>query len=319
MRIEDFERRENEDNKEYFTRVAAMLRELKDAGNDDDFDLAYSVVYKELCPIIKEVIECESRFYHLDDSTTYGYLKKVDDVISKTFHRYNDTEHLKDKTKQYGIRSFIKNTTKYCMRNALASTLCISHDRCRTLLKIRKVREELSQANGLDWDNVSVDMIYAALGGQVKKSEITELLRVEKGFVSLEQAQENGEQLDAMEGIPDSVYGNDLPDDAKEELDRAFAKLSKLDLYILVKDFGILDEEIRRMEMCDFVITPLFKKFMAEDDSIRSKSDPLKTAYNKKSKVMRVLAELNGRISMDDVEGCLTLYIQKLWEQVKTE
>ena len=36
MRIEDFERRENEDNKEYFTRVAAMLRELKDAGNDDD-------------------------------------------------------------------------------------------------------------------------------------------------------------------------------------------------------------------------------------------------------------------------------------------
>ena len=41
MRIEDFERRENEDNKEYFTRVAAMLRELKDAGNDDDFDLAY--------------------------------------------------------------------------------------------------------------------------------------------------------------------------------------------------------------------------------------------------------------------------------------
>ena len=73
------------------------------------------------------------------------------------------------------------------------------------------------------------------------------------------------------------------------------------------------------MEMCDFVITPLFKKFMAEDDSIRSKSDALKTAYNKKSKVMRVLAELNGRISMDDVEGCLTLYIQKLWEQVKTE
>ena len=93
----------------------------------------------------------------------------------------------------------------------------------------------------------------------------------------------------------------------------------KLDLYILVKDFGILDEEIRRMEMCDFVITPLFKKFLAEDESIRSKSDPLKTAYNKKSKVMRVLAELNGRISMDDVEGCLTLYIQKLWEQVKTE
>jgi hypothetical protein len=34
---------------------------------------------------------------------------------------------------------------------------------------------------------------------------------------------------------------------------------------------------------------------------------------------MRVLAELGGRISMDDVEGSLTLYVQKLWEQIKTE
>lgn len=48
MRIEDFERRENEDNKEYFTRVAAMLRELKDAGNEDEAKMAYGVVYKEL-------------------------------------------------------------------------------------------------------------------------------------------------------------------------------------------------------------------------------------------------------------------------------
>ncbi|MDD6473018.1 MAG: hypothetical protein PUF62_08310, partial [Bacteroidales bacterium] len=120
MRTEDFERRENEDNKEYFTRVAAMLRKLKAAGNEDEAKMAYGVVYKELCPIIKSVIECESRFYRLDDATTYGYLKKADEVISKTFHRYNDTEHLKDKEKQYSIRSFIKNTTKYCMRNALA-------------------------------------------------------------------------------------------------------------------------------------------------------------------------------------------------------
>ncbi len=317
MRTEDFERRENEDNKEYFTRVAAMIRELKDAGDEDGATEAYGVVYKELCPIIKEVIECESRFYHLDDTTTYGYLKRADDVISKTFYRYNDAERLKDKEKQYGIRSFIKNTTKYCMRNALAGTLCISHDRCRTLLKIRKAREEISQAKGIDWDNVSVDSIYTALGEQVEKKEIMELLRIEKGFVSLEQAQENGEQFDDVDGIPDSVFGDELPDDARIEMDKAFAKFSKLDLYILVKDFGILDEETRRMEMCDFVITPLFQKFMDEDTSIRSKADPLKTAYNKKTKVMKVLAELGGRINMNEVEGCMTAYVRKLWGEIE--
>lgn len=317
MRTEDFERRENEDNKEYFTRVAAMLRELKAAGNEDETKKAYGVVYKELCPIIKSVIECESRFYRLDDATTYGYLKRADDVMTKTFQRFNDPEHLKDKEKQYGIRSFIKNTTKYCMRDALANTLGISQDRCKILLKIRKAREELSQAYALEWDKVPVDMIYDELNEQVAKEEIIELLRIEKGYISLEQARENGEQLDVTEGIPDSVYGNELPDDTKAEMDRAFAKFSKLDIYILVKDAGLLDEEISRMEMCDFVITPLFQKLLDEDDSIRSKSDPLKTAYNKKSKIKKVLLELGSRISMDDVEGCLTSYVKKLWEQIE--
>ncbi len=109
----------------------------------------------------------------------------------------------------------------------------------------------------------------------------------------------------------------ELPDDTKAEMDRTFAKFSKLDIYILVKDVGILDEEICRMEMCDFVVTPLFRKLLDEDDSIRSKSNPLKTAYNKKSKVKKVLAELGGKISVDDVEGCLTSYVQKLWEQIE--
>ena len=71
------------------------------------------------------------------------------------------------------------------------------------------------------------------------------------------------------------------------------------------------------MEMCDFVVTPLFRKLLDEDDSIRSKSDSLKTAYNKKSKIKKALVELGGKISMDDVEGCLTSYVQKLWEQIE--
>ena len=122
MRTEDFERRENEDNKEYFTRVAAMLRKLKAAGNEDEAKMAYGVVYKELCPIIKSVIECESRFYRLDDATTYGYLKKADEVISKTFHRYNDTEHLKDKEKQYGMEAKQKVVEKQKCEQVVNST-----------------------------------------------------------------------------------------------------------------------------------------------------------------------------------------------------
>lgn len=79
----------------------------------------------------------------------------------------------------------------------------------------------------------------------------------------------------------------------------------------------MLGEELRRMEMCDFVITPTFTKLFAEDNMIRSKVDPVRTAYNKKNKIMKVLAELNGRINMEDVEGCLAAYFMKRWEQIE--
>lgn len=50
MRTEEFKRKENEDNKAYFTRVAKLIRELKAAGKEKEATEAYTVVYQELCP-----------------------------------------------------------------------------------------------------------------------------------------------------------------------------------------------------------------------------------------------------------------------------
>lgn len=317
MRTEDFIRKENEDNKTYFTRVAKLIRELKAAGKEKEAAEAYTVVYWELCPIIKEVIECESRAYRLDDATTYEYLKRADDVISRTFDRYNDPEHLTEKDKQFGIKSFIKVTTKYCMRDALARTLCIGLDQCKPLLKIRRAREKLCKMYRIDRESVTVEMIFDELEGAVTKDKIIELSKVEKGFVSLDQTRENGEQVDVYEDNYDHIFGNELSENGKTELDKASARMSDLDVYILFKEFGLLGESLRRMEMCDFVITPTFQKLFEEDKMIRSKDDPVKTAYNKKAKIVRILAELNGKVSMSDVQGCLVSYFMERWNQME--
>ncbi|QGX45264.1 hypothetical protein [Streptococcus equinus] len=93
--------------------------------------------------------------------------------------------------------------------------------------------------------------------------------------------------------------------------------MSDLDVYILVKEFGLLGESFQRMEMCDFVITPTFQKLLEEDSMIRSKEDPVKTAYNKKAKIMKILAELSGKASESDVQGFLVSYFMKRWEQIE--
>ena len=48
MRTEDFIRKEYEDNKTYFTRVAKLIRELKAAGKEKEAAEAYTAVYWEL-------------------------------------------------------------------------------------------------------------------------------------------------------------------------------------------------------------------------------------------------------------------------------
>jgi hypothetical protein len=41
--------------------------------------------------------------------------------------------------------------------------------------------------------------------------------------------------------------------DTKEILDEAFKSFSGLDYHILMKEYGMLGEQIRNQEMCDFV------------------------------------------------------------------
>lgn len=120
------------------------------------------------------------------------------------------------------------------------------------------------------------------------------------------------EQLDV------ASQGEELEAGCKEQLDEIFGKLSQLDILILMKKYGFLSEEICRLEACDFVITPIFQRLFQADTSIRSRENPVKTMYAKSLKVDKVLAEVNGKVNMSDVEGkgCLFRY---LVERLKKE
>lgn len=72
----------------------------------------------------------------------------------------------------------------------------------------------------------------------------------------------------------------------------------------------MLGEQIRNQEMCDFVVTSLFQKLLIEDKTIRSKADPVKTAYNKKNKIKKALASLNGKVNMSDLIGTIETYVE---------
>lgn len=150
----------------------------------------------------------------------------------------------------------------------------------------------------------------------VSKKLVMELLDLERGTVSIAEMDENGEQIgDGKAGIV-TCFDNEMDYDTRKILDETFEQFSNLDIYILMKEFGLFGEEIRKQEMCDFVITTEFQKLLAEDMTIRSKSDPIKTAYNKKIKIKKVLASLAGKISMAELEGTLEAYVEEKWNRI---
>lgn len=119
---------------------------------------------------------------------------------------------------------------------------------------------------------------------------------------------EKGEQIEFIEGIDASVFGDEIDTETKEKMDLVFSKMSKLDVLILLKAKGVLGEEMCHMEACDFVITPIFMRLFEEDTSIRSRENPVKTVYSKTQKIDKLMAEMNGKINMVDVDGCLVRY-----------
>lgn len=93
---EELVRAENESNKEYFTRAAAYIKRLKDAGMEKQAKEAMRIVMEWLAPIMMQHIECEIVANDLDENTGVDYSIRVFDVISKDFYKYNCPDFMKE-------------------------------------------------------------------------------------------------------------------------------------------------------------------------------------------------------------------------------
>lgn len=309
-----------ESEKEFFTKKAAEIASLKKAGKEEEAKACFRETGSRLVPIVEQFIDCESAQYKLDENTKFMYSEKVYDVVERDFYKFNNPEFMKPEEVgiQYELKTFLKSRTKDCVRDAIARSLGISQYKCRILLKIRSTRFTLSKELQVVEDKVPVELIKERMGNDVDIYTISELIRIEKGYVSLDALKEKGDQAGEYEEMDAVSQGDEIETECKSQLDALFGKLSQLDILIMMKKYGFLGEEFSKMETCEFVITPIFQRLFKEDASIRSRENPVKTVYAKTVKVDKILAEINGKVNMSDVEGkgCLFRY---LVERLKKE
>lgn len=111
---------------------------------------------------------------------------------------------------------------------------------------------------------------------------ITTLMNQLKGNISLNVMLEENDARLTQIAVEDKVSGSEgLDPKLKAVIDNLFVRMKNTELCLLMKQCGVFGDAILKMDDKDFARTELFKKVFLLDDAIRSKSDPVKSAYNK--------------------------------------
>lgn len=92
-------RRVNESDRDYLTRVAAIIAELKSEGEEDEAYECYKAVGVIIVPIMEQFIDCESVAYKLDGDTKCIFSEKVYDVVERDFYKFNNPDYMKSEDK----------------------------------------------------------------------------------------------------------------------------------------------------------------------------------------------------------------------------
>ena len=148
----------------------------------------------------------------LNENTKIKYADRVYNVVERDFYKFNNPEYMdeEDYGKTFELKTFLKSRTKDCVRDAISDTLGISQYKCRILLQIREARTRIAMEKMISESKVSVEEIRDRIGQDVKIANIVELLDIEKGIISLDEMYEKGEQIEFIEGIDASVFGDEI-------------------------------------------------------------------------------------------------------------
>lgn len=323
MNKADYERNENEDIRSYLTRVARIYASIVDnrlLKEENVFEVECSetelqefknYVFEIILPIVRKVVECESKRLMLSKSVQDILFSRVCELMVNDFGEFNMA--YEETGEIFSLECFIKSRIKGCIRASIAEEQGLTVNRSRQLYTITKIRSVIAFDNQMEEENVSVEMIYQRLEQEAvkqKKRPISKKLLIElldhlKGVEYISELEGQGIQIAGKE----EKQQFELEKETKQILDEIFSNMTSLDYYILIKEYGLLGEEIRKQEMDQFVKTETFFRLMDGDNSIRSEQDLVKMVYNKKSKIKKILKSINGKVDMSDLEGGLEDYL----------
>ena len=354
MRAE-FLKKESEKKDEYFTKAATWMDSMRNGTVLEDGrclqdelsqveqrELAENIM-ENLMPEIKMVAKFKKKRTGLDEYKAEELEAILVMKVFENFHKFNNVNHLNDKGKRYTISTFIENKAKEAMRDMIIQERNLPVNVIRNLRLINDVVLAVAEEQELDFDEVTAEMVYEKLDGKsISYKMVIALMEVYHGTISIDEMDNPDENLQKNISNYEKENHTELDKDTKKMLDQVFGDFSKLELYILMKEFGFLGDKARKMTAKELSYQDYFVGLAKEDKDGKKNIEfgnvkierPgrnknlneevfVESVYyvkekfysNKVAKIKKRLAGLKDAISMEDVVGCLEDYCIRLWKE----
>ena len=229
------------------------------------------------------------------------------------------------------------------MRDLLIQERSLPVNVIRNLKLVNDIVIALSEKEEMSCDEVTAEMVYEKLEEKsISYKMVIALMDVYHGTISIDEMENTDESLHNNMNNPGSKMNEEIDEETKKALDQVFIEFSKMELYIIMKEFGFLGEQIRKMTAKELSYKDYFVSMVREDKDgekniefgnvqikrpcRNSASDDeifVESVYyvkekfysNKVAKIKRKLAGLKDKVSMAEVEGCLEIHCMKLWKE----
>lgn len=263
--------------------------------------------------------------------------------VYEDFYKFNNPRFLTDKSKKYAIQTFIDHKAHEAMRDLLVQERDLPINAIRNLRLVTNAIVEIAEETEVAVDDVTPEMVAEKLADKsISMKMITSLMEIYHGNVSIEDMTDSDFRLQDNTMDLENKIVCELDESTTVVLDSVIGKFSKLELFIMMKEFGFFGEKTKSMTAKELSYKDYFVAMAREDKdgdkniefgsvhikhpgrNTRCEDEILveevffvkeKFYSNKVAKIKKKLAELAGKISISEVEGCLEGYCWKKWRE----
>ncbi|MGO5072063.1 hypothetical protein [Roseburia faecis] len=317
---------------------------LKEELSVEEKDAAETYIMKKLIPEIREASKAKSRKLELSYEQEKLFNQLLLEHVYVEFHKYNKAQHLSQKDKTYEVSTFIDIQAKAAFRDYLIEERGLPVNTIQNMSLVSTAVAEIAMDKEIRPKEVTSDMVYEAVGKekQISKEMIDILLGLLKGSVSIEEIPNfESTYSDGAADIEDEIE-LEMDPVTKAKMDALFVTFSDVELFILMKEFKFLGNQIgsmtaREMSYQDYFVEMVRNEKLgakniefgsvkvirpgrnrgAEEELLIEEVYYVKERYynNKVAKIKKKLLSLAKVVEKDDLIGCLDSYCRNLWKE----